>query len=208
MTKSIQLIMVSLFLGIGGVTVTAQSSLTLEASHNITNFSFVDSDGNKDFTYNTDYSGGYALGYRYDLENGLYFPGKIGMRQSGATYVLDGTNYWWRLRYSEMRLGVGYKYDLGRFGVHLSTMGYISYLLKATQRKNNEFFDIKELGKIKEMDFGFFISPGVHFTINEYIGVYTDLNFMRGLRNIEKDVNQKSYNYLFGGTLGLTFTIK
>lgn len=208
MKKRIHIWVVIMFFGLGWNNVHAQSSLTIEASQNVTNFSFTDSEGNKDFTYNHDYSGGYALGYRYDLENGLYFPGKIGMRQSGATYVLDGTNYWWRLRYSEIRAGIGYKYDIGRFGVHFSTMGYFSYLLKATQRKNNEFFDLKELDKLKEIDFGIFISPGVDFTINEYIGIYIDLNFMRGFGNLEKDPIQKANNYLFGGTLGLTFTIK
>lgn len=191
-----------------GFTSQAQSSLTIEGSQNITNFKFTNSLGEKVEGYGSSYSGGYALGYKYSLENGMYFPCKIGMRKAGATYIYDNANYLWSFNYFETRLGIGYNYSFGKFGAHISAMGYFGYLLKANQRLNNQDFDIRSTGDINKTDVGLFISPGANFTANEYISVYIDLNYMFGLGNLETDDTQKSNNRMFGATLGLAFTIK
>ena len=185
-----------------------QSSITIEASQNITNFKFTNSLGEKVDGYQPKYSGGYALGYRYSMENGLFFPVKIGMRKGGATYIYDNSNYSWELQYFEARLGLGYKYMFGKFGAHISTTGYYGNLLKANQTINNENFDIRESGHINKTDFGLFISPGANFEANEFISVFVDLNYMLGLANLETDDSQTSKNSLMGATLGLNFTIK
>ena len=186
----------------------AQHNVTIEASQNITNFKFTNSAGESVDGYKPNYSGGYALGYRYSMDNGLFFPVKVGMRSGGATYVYDNSNYMWDLRYFESRLGVGYNYSFGKFGAHLSAMGYYGMLLKANQTLNNEEFDIRESGEIQTGDYGVFISPGANFQANDYIGIYLDLNYMLGLGNLETVDTQTSNNTLFGATLGLAFTIK
>jgi hypothetical protein len=191
-----------------GNQVNAQSALTLEGSQNITNFKFFDSSGQKIDGYAPQYSGGYALGYRYGLGNGLYFPVKIGMRKAGATYVYDNSNYSWNLNYVEMRLGVGYEYSFGKFGAHFSVMGYYGNLLKANQLLNNENFDIRKSGDISKTDFGVFLSPGADYAISDNLKIFVDINYMLGLANLETDGTQKSNNTLFGGTLGLNYTIK
>lgn len=186
----------------------AQSSITIEASQNITNFKFINSLGEQDKNYSVNYSGGYALGYKYNLENGMYFPLKVGMRSAGASYVYDDANYTWSLQYFEARIGMGYNYKFEKLGVHFSATGYYGYLLKANQRLNNEDFDIRNSGEITKSDLGVFFSPGVNYQANDFINVYLDLNYMLGLGNLETDPDQKSTNYLFGGTLGLAFSIK
>lgn len=186
----------------------SQSSITVEASQNITNFKFTNSLGEQVEGYSPNYSGGYALGYRYGLENGMFFPVKVGMRKGGATYIYDNSNYQWELQYFEARLGLGYNYSFGKFGAHISATGYYGMLLKANQRINNEDFDIRSSGDIAKGDYGVFISPGANFQVNDYISVYVDLNYMLGLGNLETDGTQTSNNKLMGGTLGLAFTIK
>ena len=194
---------------IGGSTMSfAQHDLTIEASQNITNFKFTNSAGEQVEDYKPNYSGAYALGYRYSLENGLYFPVKLGIRSGGATYVYDNSNYIWDLKYFESRLGVGYNYSFGKFGAHFTAMGYYGLLLKANQTLNNEEFDIRESGEIQTGDFGVFLSPGVNFEANEYINIYLDLNYMLGLGNLETNESQTSNNTLMGATLGLAFSIK
>ena len=185
-----------------------QSSITIDASQNITNFKFTNSEGEKDENYKANYSGGYSLGYRYSLENGMFFPVKLGMRSAGASYIYDDANYSWKMQYAEARLGVGYNYSFEKFAVHLSATGYFGYLLKANQRLNNEDFDIRDSGTINTSDYGVFISPGINYQANELINVYLDLNYMLGLANLETDESQESKNTLFGATLGLAFTIK
>jgi hypothetical protein len=184
-------------------------SVTIEASQNITNFSFTDSQGNKDENYMPSYSGSYALGYKYGMDDlGLFFTGKLGMRKGGATYVYDNMNYSWDLQYAEARLGVGYNYSFDKFGAHLSVQGYYGYLLKANQRLNNEDFDIRNSGSLNTNDFGLFISPGVNFTASDAISIYLDVNYMMGLANLETDQSQISKNSLIGASLGVAFTIK
>lgn len=197
------------FLLFMGINAQAQSALTIEASQNITNFAFTNSLGEKVDGYSAAYSGGYSIGYRYTLEDiGLFIPVKVGMRKAGATYIYDNSNYNWTLQYFEARLGVGYNYSFGKFGAHLSVMGYYGYLLKGIQTLNNEDFDIRSSGDINTNDFGIFFSPGANFQANDFINVYLDLNYMLGLANLETNENQTSKNRLFGGTLGLAFTIK
>lgn len=199
--------------GIGLLVVSARvnaqtSDVTIEASQNITSFSFTDSKGSKDQSYAPAYSGGYALGYRYSMESGLFFGGKLGMRKGGATYVYDATNYSWELQYAEVRLGVGYRYAFGKMAAHLSAQPYFGYLLKANQRINNEDFDIINAGTLNKTDYGVFISPGLNYTVSDAIAVYLDLNYMLGLANLETDKAQVSHNKLMGATLGVAFKIK
>jgi len=188
--------------------VKAQSSITIDASQNITNFKFVNSTGEQDKKYNANYSGGYSLGYKYAMDNGLFFPVKIGMRKAGATYVYDNTNYSWELQYTEARLGLGYNYKFDKLGAHISATGYFGYMLKANQSLNNEDFDIRSSGIINTSDYGVFISPGANFQANDFINVYLDLNYMLGLANLETDETQKSNNTLYGASLGVAFLIK
>ena len=81
-------------------------------------------------------------------------------------------------------------------------------MLQANQRLDDQDFDIRDKGVLETTDFGVFVSPGANFTVSEYIGVYLDLNYMFGLSNLETEADQVSRNSLFGGTLGVAFTIK
>lgn len=206
--KTIQYILTVLVFAGFSYTASAQMNLTIEASQNITNFRFFDSNGDQMDGYQAEYSGGYALGFSYGLDNGLYFPVKLGMRNGGATYIYDNSNYSWDLKYTEARLGVGYQYSFGKMGAHFSAMGYYGYLLKANQRLNNENYNIRESGDISKTDYGVFFSPGATFSATENISVYLDLNYMLGLANLETDGKQVSHNTLYGASLGLAFTIK
>jgi len=188
--------------------VNAQSSVTVDVSQNITNFSFTNSLGEKVKDYNPKYSAGYAIGYRYSLDNGIYIPAKLGMRKAGATYVYDSMNYDWDFRYAEVRLGGGYNYELkNSLSVHGSIMGYMGFLLTAEQRINNEYFDIKESGQLSKSDFGIFISPGVSYALTDKMSLYLDINYMMGLKNLESDEGQKSKNRLFGASVGVAFSL-
>lgn len=184
------------------------SNITIEASQNITNFSFIDSDGVKDKNYSPNFSGGYALGYRYTMEMGLFFGGKLGMRKAGATYVVDESNYSWNLQYMDARLGIGYNFAFGKMGAHFYAQPYLGYLLKANQSLNNENFDIINSESMSRIDYGVFFSPGVNLTASDFISIYVDLNYMLGLANLETTETQTSKNNLFGATLGVAFAIK
>ncbi len=185
-----------------------QSNILIQASQNVTNFKFADSDGVVDKGYKPNYSGSYALGYRYDLEMGISFGAKLGMRKAGATYVFDNTNYTWDINYFDTRLFAGYHYSLGKLSAGIAFEGYYGKMLKANQRLNNEDFDILNTGMLNKGDFGVFISPGVRYTISDYISAYLDVNYMMGLANLETDESQKSSNKLMGATLGLAFAIQ
>lgn len=193
---------------IGFSKVHGQSYITIEASQNVTNFLFTYSDGSKDRAYEPNYSGGYAVGYRYNWDNGLYIPVKLGMRKSGANWLDNTYLNFWDLRYAEGRLGVGYKYDFNRFGIHLAVQGYYAYLLRAHQLRYNENINPKKSGDINVHDYGVFFSPGVNFRINDYMEINFDLNYMWGLADLDHISNQKSTNQLFGATIGMAFAIK
>lgn len=197
--------------------VNAQSSITIDASQQITNFVFVDGSGFQDNTYlifgednlyKPVYSGTYSVGYSYMLDFGLFFKTSVGMRNAGATMVYDATNYLWDFQYLQAKLGTGYSLNLGLFNPYLSVSGYFGYLVKANQRVNNEDYDIIDSGSINTNDFGLYFSPGVRIDASEYISVYSELSYLMGLQNIESAESQQATNVAYMVTLGLSFTIQ
>ena len=188
--------------------VNAQSAITIDASQNMTNFNFIDSQGNRDEDYKPVFSGSYSLGYRYTSDFGLFGGIKLGMRNAGASLVYNDTDHEWRLQYADVRLDVGYMYNFNKLGVFLTASPYLGYLLRASQTINNKSYDIIESGELETIDYGVFIAPGVNYEINDYISVYSQFNYMLGLQNIETREDQVSNNTLMGLTLGLAFTIK
>lgn len=210
MKKSIKLSLLGLAILLASNIAKAQnqSNILIQASQNITNFKFIGSDGVLDEGYLPNYSGSYALGYRYDMEMGVSGGVKLGMRKAGATYVFDNTNYSWNLDYFEARLFAGYHYSFDKLSAGIAFEGYFGMLLKANQRLNNEDFDIINTGAINKSDFGVLISPGINYKMSDYISAYLDINYMLGLANLESDETQQSFNKLIGATLGLAFAIK
>jgi hypothetical protein len=190
------------------VSAEAQSSITIDASQNMTNFKFTNSEGERDESYNANYSGSYSLGYRYNTDFGLFAGIKVGMRNAGASLIIDDANYSWDLQYFNTQLDIGYMYTFDRLSAYLAVSPYFGYMLRATQTLNHQDFDIINSGDLEKVDYGLFISPGVDFRINDLVSVYSQFNYMLGLQNIETIEAQESKNTLFGLTLGLSFNIK
>lgn len=186
----------------------AQSSITIDASQNMTNFKFTDSQGDRDESYNPAYSGSYSLGYRYSTDFGLFAGIKIGMRNAGASLIYDDANYSWNLQYADAKVDIGYMYTLDRLSIYLAASPYFGYMLRATQTLNHKNFDIIDSDDLKKVDYGLFISPGVDFRVNDFVSVYSQFNYMLGLQNMETIEGQESKNSLMGLTLGLAFNIK
>jgi hypothetical protein len=198
--------------------VKAQSSITIDASQQITNFVFTDGSGLQDNTYlmfgeenlyKPVYSGAYSFGYSYLLDVGVFFRLNVGMRNAGATMVYDATNYLWEFQYLQGKLGVGYALDLGLVNPYLAVSGYYGSLLKANQRINNEDFDIIDSELIQKNDYGLNIPLGVRIDASEFVSVYTEVSYLMGLQNIETaDNGQEANNVGYMFTLGLSFTIQ
>jgi len=206
MTRKIPAFLTCLLLIFASSSLKAQfSSVALEASQNVTDFYFTDSNGNRDRNYSPLLSFGYTLGYQYDMSNGIMLGGKLGYRKAGATYVFDAINYSWDMDYIEFRINFGYSYSFRKWGFHAKVQPYAAYLVRANQTLNNEDYNIKTSGDIKVYDFGFFVSPGFSYGISEMFRVHLEYNYMLGLANIETNESQTSNNTLMGVTLGFSF---
>jgi hypothetical protein len=202
----------NIFLAFGSILlvfhISAQSSITIDASQNMTNFKFINSSGEQDMNYSPAYSGSYNIGYRYTTDFGLFGGVRLGMRGAGATTIIDEANYSWSLQYLNTQLDLGYQYELGSFSPYLMFSPYFGYLVRANQTLNHQNFDIRNSGDLETVDFGLFISPGVNFKANDVITVFSQFNYMLGLQNLETVENQRSYNTLMGLTLGVSFSIQ
>lgn len=206
MTRKLLAGIICMVLALSTSVVHAQfSSISLEASQNVTDFYFKDSNGNPDKNYAPSLSFGYALGYRYGMANGLMIGAKIGHRKAGATYVYDAINYSWKMDYLEFRINFGYSYFLKKWGFHAKVQPYISYMVSANQTLNNEDLNIKQSGDMLSYDYGFFVSPGFSYGISDKFRVNLDYNYMLGLANLETNQAQTSNNTLMGVTLGFSF---
>ncbi|MGD9494141.1 MAG: hypothetical protein AB7V36_12380 [Bacteroidales bacterium] len=191
-----------------GSAVMAQSQLVLEATQQLTTFKFMDSQGNSlNKDYNGILTGAYALGYRYSLNSGILFQGKIGMRNAGATMVYDDMNYSWKLQYGYLALGAGYKFGQKKISPYAIVSGYFGYLLRGTQLLNNEEFNITDAGLLNSTDYGIMGNAGVIFKLSDYVSAYTEFSYLMGLCNIESDAGQDAMNTAYGLTLGISFSI-
>ena len=191
-----------------GIAVMAQSGLTIEGTQLISSYKFKDSNANKDKSYIPVVAGGYSIGYLHDTGNGLVIHPRIGMRSGGATMMHEGSNYLWETQYVDLKVGLGYSMDMGRFSPYATLSPYFAVLLKGNQVLNNQNYDLVKTGSMKSTDFGFFFSPGVKTALNDLISAYLEVSYFQGLSNIDTDVNgQKAVNIGAGATLGLTFNI-
>ena len=207
--KSTALMMLLGVYALFSTTIAQQSSITLEASQIISNFKFVDSGGTQNKDYMPTYSGGYNFGYTYALDMGAFFNLGVGMRRSGATLIVDASNYQWDLQYGQARLTAGYAYDLGRIKPYAKIGAYYGFLLKANQIINNENFDIKDTQSIEKGDVGLYFSPGAKMDISDAIAVYAEYSYLLGLKNVETTADgQKAKNRASILTLGLSFAIQ
>jgi hypothetical protein len=188
-------------------TVFSQNNLLIGSGHNLANFNFIDSSDVKDDGYAAKYSTSFNLGYAYNLENGMYFQTKIGVRNAGSNYVYDDFNYHWNINYAEYRLGLGYRYNFGSVDVHFATEGYVSYALSAEQRLHNVYRDMIKTQTIERLDYGLFLSPGVGYELTKKISLEIDLNYMLGLGNLDKNEGQTAQNRLLGVNLGLNIKL-
>lgn len=197
-----------LIVNLSGVANSQESNITIEASQNMTNFKFIDSQGVRDESYKVNYSGSYNLGYRYQTDFGLFIGLKVGMRGAGASLIYDDVNYSWDLQYLNTNLDVGYMYNFDRLSAYLAVSPYFGYMLRATQTIDSKDYDIINSEDLQKTDYGLFISPGIDFKVNDLVSVYTQFNYMLGLQNIETVENQTSNNTLMGLSLGLSFMLK
>lgn len=185
-----------------------KSSLTIDATQNISTFRFLDSEDNKqNKEYKPIFTSAYSLGYKYMINDNIILRGGLGMRNAGASLVYDEMNYSWKLQYLDVKIGGGYMFNLGKFSPYLIASGYYARLLRGIQIINNEEYNITESEILNPSDVGVIITPGLNFKMNDFISAYLEFNYLLGLYNIEKDENQKGNNTGYGLTLGLSFAI-
>ncbi|HNR07809.1 MAG TPA: outer membrane beta-barrel protein [Saprospiraceae bacterium] len=186
----------------------AQSGLVLEASQLFSSFKFKDRAGvshNKE--YQGLYTGGYGIGYRYVNDIGLIIKPGIGVRHGGANLVYDDQNYSWRLQYAEIKLGLGYMTRFEKINPYFMASGYYAFLLRGAQTTHNENLNITESDLLSNIDYGLIFSPGVNIKLSDYISSYLELNYFKGLTNIEKDPGQKTKNFAYGLSLGVAISL-
>ncbi len=185
----------------------AQSGLVLEASQLFTSFKFKDRAGvshNKE--YQGLYTGAYGIGYRYVNDIGLIIKPGIGMRNGGANLVYDDQNYSWKLQYADLKLGLGYMTRFETVNPYFLASGYYAFLLRGLQVTHNENLNITESNLLSNIDYGLIFSPGLNIKLSDYISTYLELNYLLGLTNIEKDPGQKTKNFGYGLSVGVSIS--
>lgn len=204
--KKIKLFLFPLFVALI-TSIQAQSGLTLEVSQLFTSFKFQDREGIKhNSEYQGLYTGAYGIGYRYVNDIGLIIKPGIGMRNGGANLVYDDVNYSWRLQYADLKLGLGYITPFETVNPYFLASGYYAFMLRGTQITHNETLNITESNLLSNIDYGLIFSPGVNIKLSDYISSYVELNYFKGLTNIEKDPGQKTKNFAYGLSIGVAIS--
>jgi hypothetical protein len=186
----------------------AQSAITVEGTQQYNSFRFTGSSENDlSDEYTGILTGAYTAGFRWTADFGLIARSGLGIRNAGAEMVYDNMNYSWKLQYINSSIGAGYIHNLGRINPYIVASGYFGYLMNGTQILNNEHFNITQSGLLSNTDYGIIFSPGVEFDLADRFSSFLEFKYLYGLKNIETDANQMSFNSGFSLSLGISFAL-
>lgn len=188
----------------------AQSFLNADAALVFSTFKFISKTNNPDKpspSYSSISSNAFGIGYKYIKPNGLVIVTGAGIRKAGASLIYNSINYTWNLQYIDLKAGIGYQYSKWPVKPYMAIAPYYAYLLNARQVIGLSYYDIKSNNAIKSNDFGVFTTAGFNVPVSRHVSVYTEYNYVLGLRNIETSASQYLYNRGSSFKLGLLFNI-
>ncbi|MES2592354.1 MAG: SPOR domain-containing protein [Bacteroidota bacterium] len=191
-------------------TAAAQSFLNLDAAQVFSTFKFSAASNNPSLAkpvYSQISSAAFGLSYEHNYTSGLLVIGGVNVRKAGASLVYKRTNYEWNLQYVDLKFGVGYQLNKWRLKPYVSAVPFFSYLMNAKQSIGLNYFDIKATKAVKNYDYGVFMGVGFKAALSPYILIFTEYNYILGLKNIEPATGQYLYNRGFAVKLGLGFSI-
>ncbi len=192
---------------------TGQSFLNLEGAQTFSTFKFssnastdnATSSSNQNYTRIT--GNAFSLVFQQVNPNGLYEVIGIGLRQSGSELVFKNVDYIWNMQYADFRAGLGYQFNKWRIKPFGSFAPYYAYLMDGKQSMGLLKYDIKMNKAIKNFDLGFFFSLGFKIAISKQISIFSEYNYVLGLKNIETTKDQSLQNRGFSIRLGLSLNI-
>lgn len=193
--------------------VVAQAYINLEGAQVFSTFKFSSkiSDKDKIFTDNQAYAhttvSAFSLVYQYEDVNGFFILAGIGMRKAGSALVVSNIDYIWKMQYADVKAGIGYQFNKWRIKPYEAVAPYYASLLNANQSVGQKSYDIKASKSVKNYDLGLFLLLGFKATISKQISIFTEYNYILGLKNIETTEDQYLYNRGFSIKLGLSLNI-
>jgi hypothetical protein len=193
--------------------VAAQAYINLEGAQVFSTFKFSSkiSDKDKIFTDNQAYThttvSAFSLVYQYEDANGFFILAGIGMRKAGSALVQNNIDYIWKMQYADLKAGIGYQFNKWRIKPYEAVAPYYASLLNANQVMGVKNYDIKASKSVKSYDLGLFLALGFKATISKQISIFTEYNYILGLKNIETTTDQYLYNRGFSIKLGLSLNI-
>lgn len=193
--------------------VAAQAYINLEGAQVFSTFKFSTKISDKDqvFTDNQAYKhitvGAFSLVYQYEDSNGFFILAGAGMRKAGSSLVYNNVDYIWKMQYADVKAGIGYQFNKWRIKPYEAVSPYYASLLNANQYIGQKNYDIKASKSIRNYDFGLFLALGAKATISKQISIFTEYNYILGLKNIETTAEQYLYNRGFSIKMGLSLNI-
>lgn len=209
MKKLILLIGLLFYLGLGESSAqNTQLRLTVEASQQVSNFMFLNSEGQKDNDYKAKLTGAYRVGYTVRWKAGPYFRNTIGLRNAGATYENNSINNDWSLQYVDIQLGLGYLFDFESLDLYADVSGYNAHLMRANQRLNDINYNLISSEQFVVNEFGLIGRFGINMDLSYQLDLNVGLSYTYGLTNLENaESNQTTKNRAPGFDLGIAFKI-
>ncbi len=193
--------------------VAAQPFLNLEGGQVFPTFRFSAKQSNSENTSSdnqtyTRISGStFSLVFSHVDSIGLFEFGGIGMRKAGSELVYNNTDYIWNLQYVDVKAGIGYQFNKWRIKPYAAAAPYYAYLMDAKQSMGSRKYDLKAIKAVKNYDLGVFLAFGLKAEISKQISIFSEYNYVFGLKNIETTKDQYLYNRGFSVKLGLSLNI-
>jgi len=160
-----------------------------------------------------------AVGYRLhlgDRDNVGYLKIEAGNKQSGAQYYIYNQHVSWHLQYLFFSIGGGFALKIGNDLYLCSGASYYgSYLLNGNQISGIQYYNKTMKNRFKKFDHGFIISMGLYGIFGlkgqkdwgKGTNLFAEMNYHRGLAQIERDMGQRTFNHSIGLTIGFMFEI-
>lgn len=193
--------------------VTAQSFIKIEGAQVFSTFKFSAKTNTEDKNstgkqaYSRTPVSAFSLLMERTVYNGFFISGGVGMRKAGSALTFHNVNYLWEMQYFDAKVGLGYQFDKWRIKPYAAILPYYAYLLNAKQSIGPHSYDIKAAKTVKSFDLGLFLGLGLNATISKQISIFTEYNYILGLKNIETTSDQYLFNRGFSIKLGVSLNI-
>lgn len=171
----------------------AQNHFQVKSGKTFSTFLFRDSDKNKDETLNYITNNFLGLSYDFNLGKLHVLRPEVSYREGGARSQWNNRRLFWKLNYLDVNFAYLIKVlDFEKIKIYQGVAPGLGFLMSGEQYIGDDYFDVKESGTLRKLDFGVNFMANAKIKVIENVFLTIEYRYGLGIRQIETNAAQTS----------------